>query len=114
MKALKKGYKLSNKGLYICISKRAVSVKFSRVIRTANDTVSGFKLAIDEFHVACNEIGVLLLGRAKHNDLHKTLGHFGFNGLEKATKIHSLKIINEFRMCKEGAIAKARQKNVNK
>jgi hypothetical protein len=102
MKALKKGYKLSNKGLYICISKRAVSVKFSRVIRTASVSFSGFKL------------GFLLLGRAKHNDFHKTLGHFGFNGLEKTTKIHSLKISNEFRMCKEGGIAKARQKNVNK
>ena len=60
-KALKKGYKLSNKGLSICLSKGAVSVTFDRVLRTANGSVSGIKLSIDEFPVDYN---TLVLERA--------------------------------------------------
>jgi hypothetical protein len=40
-KALKKGYKLRNKGLSICLSKGDVSVTFDRVLRTANGSVPG-------------------------------------------------------------------------
>ena len=63
-KALKKGYKLSNKGLYICISKRAVFATFGLVKRTTNDSVSGLKLAKDDASVACNEIGCFTLGKS--------------------------------------------------
>ena len=38
----------------------------------------------------------------------------GSDRLEKTAKIHSLKVSGKFETCAECAIAKARQKNVNK
>jgi hypothetical protein len=114
-KALKKGYKLSNKGLSICLSKGAVSVTFDRVLRTANGSVSGIKLSINESPVAYNTISNFRPGKSINiNDFHKMLGHCGSDRLQKTAKIHSLKLSGKFETCAECAIAKARQKSVNK
>jgi hypothetical protein len=114
-KALKKGYKLSNIGISICLSKGDVSVTFDRVLRTANGSVSGIKLSIDESPVAYNTISNFRPGKSINiNDFHKMLGHYGSDRLQKTAKIHSLKLSGEFETCAECAIAKARQKNVNK
>jgi len=114
-KALKKGYKLSNKGLSICLSKGDVSVTFDRVLRTANGSVSGIKLSIDKSPVAYNTISNFRPAKSINiNDFHKMLGHCGSDRLQKTAKIHNLRLSGEFETCKECAIAKARQKNVNK
>jgi hypothetical protein len=42
------------------------------------------------------------------------LGHFNLDRLEKTAKIHDLKLNGEFKTCEDFAIAKARQKNINK
>jgi hypothetical protein len=76
--AFKKGYKLSNKRLSICLSKKAVSVTFDRVLRTANGSVSGIKLSVDESPVAYNTISNFRHGKSINtNDFHKMLGHCG-------------------------------------
>jgi hypothetical protein len=112
---LKKGYKLSNKGLFICLSKGAASVTFDRVLRTANGSASGTKLSIDESPVAYNTISNFRPGKSINiNDFHKMLGHCGYDRLQKTAKIHSLRLSGEFDTCEECAIAKARKKNVNK
>jgi hypothetical protein len=95
-KAFKKGYKLSNKGL-------------------SNGSVSGIKLSINESPVAYNTISNFRPGKSINiNDFHKMLGHCGSDRLQKTAKIHGLKLSGKFETCAECAIAKARQKNVNK
>jgi len=48
------------------------------------------------------------------NEFHKILGHCGSDRLEKTAKIHNFKLCGEFQTCEECAIAKGRQKNINK
>jgi hypothetical protein len=93
----------------------AVSVMFDGVIGTANGSLSGIKLAIDEFPVACIAICFLTIGKSIHiNNFYKMLGHGGSDRLEKTAEIHSLKFSSDFMMYKGSVIAKARQKCVNK
>jgi hypothetical protein len=48
------------------------------------------------------------------NKFHKMLGHCGSGRSDRTAKIHGFKLIGELKKCKECAISKARQKNVNK
>jgi hypothetical protein len=45
---------------------------------------------------------------------HKMLGHCGSDRLEKNAKIQDVKLNGEFKTYEKCAIAKARQKNINK
>jgi hypothetical protein len=109
---------LSNKGLSICPSKGVISVifdRFDRVLRSANDSVSGIKLSINESPLAYNTIRNFRPGKTIGiNNFHKMLGHCGTDRFKKISKIHSLKLSGEYETCAECAIAKARQKNINK
>jgi hypothetical protein len=48
------------------------------------------------------------------NHLHKVFGHCGLETLKRTSKISGLKHSGNFETCEECAVAKARQKNVNK
>jgi hypothetical protein len=56
----------------------AISVTFDRVLRTANDSVSGIKLSIDESPVAYKTISNFCPVKSINmNDFHKMLGRCG-------------------------------------
>jgi hypothetical protein len=48
------------------------------------------------------------------NHLHKVFGHCGLETLKSTSKMYGLKHSGNFETCKECAVAKVRQKNVNK
>jgi hypothetical protein len=48
------------------------------------------------------------------NDFHTMLGHCGSDWLERTARIHGFKLFGELKTCKQCAISKARQKNINK
>jgi hypothetical protein len=114
-KALKNGYTLSNKGLSICLSKGPSLVTFDRLFRTSNGFVSGIKLFICSSPLICNAII-----NADHNKgidanmFHEMMSHCGVDKLEKTADIHGLKLTGKLTICENCALAKARQKNVNK
>ena len=114
-KALKNGFSLSNKGVSICLSKGSASVTFDRVFRTTNGFVSGIKMSVYDSPVIYNATKGLITNKCLDiNRFHEILGHCGLDRLQKTAKIHGLKLKGDFEVCKDCAVAKARQKNVNK
>jgi hypothetical protein len=85
------------------------------VIWTTNGFVSGFKLSIYPSPVICNA-----MMNAEHNRginvnvFHEMMSHCGVDKLQKTADIHGLKLTGKLTICKNCALAKARQKNVNK
>ena len=118
-KALKNGYTLSNKGLSICLTKGPCSVTFDRVIRTTNGFVSGIKLSINPYPVS-SPVSCNAMINAEHNKsidinvFHEMMSHCGVDKLQKTADIHGLKLTGKLTICENCALAKARQKNVNK
>jgi hypothetical protein len=114
-KALKNGHNLSNKGLMISLNKGSVCVTFDRVIKTVNRSISGIKMTTYDPSVAYLAKGSLTA--LKENDVnkfHEMIGHCGVDSLKKTENIHGLKLKGEFKVCEDCALAKARQRNVNK
>jgi hypothetical protein len=88
---------ISNKGLFICLSKENVSVTFDQMIRTINGSVSRIKLAIIKSPVAFNALTPRTSGKSINiNNFHKMLGHCGSDRLTKTAKIHNFKVSGEF------------------
>jgi hypothetical protein len=48
------------------------------------------------------------------NKFHDMIGHCCVERLKKTANIHGLKLKGEFKVCEDCAVAKARQRNVNK
>jgi hypothetical protein len=48
------------------------------------------------------------------NKFHEMIGHCGVDCLKKTANIHGLKLKGEFEVCEDYAVAKARQRSVNK
>jgi hypothetical protein len=48
------------------------------------------------------------------NKCHEVIGHFDVDRLKKTANIQSLKLKGEFKVCEDCAVAKARQRNINK
>jgi hypothetical protein len=48
------------------------------------------------------------------NKFHEIKGHCGLDRLKKTAQVHGLKLKGDFKVCRDCAIAKARQKNLNK
>jgi hypothetical protein len=48
------------------------------------------------------------------NKFHEMIGHCGVGRLKKTTHIHDLKLKGELEVCKDCAVAKPRQRNINK
>jgi hypothetical protein len=48
------------------------------------------------------------------NTFHEMIGDCGVDRLKNTTNIHGLKLKGEFKVCEDCAVAKARQRNVNK
>jgi hypothetical protein len=114
-KAMKNGFDLSNKGLMISSKKGSVSVTFDRVIKTVNGSISGIKMTTYDPSVAYLAKGSLTaIKEIDVNKFHEMIGHCGVDRLKKTANIHGLKLKGEFKVCEDCALAKARQRNVNK
>ena len=114
-KALKNGFKISNKGLSISLSKGSATVTFDRLIRTTNGSVSAIKMSINTPPVAYSATKSSITSKGiKINTFHEMLGHCGLDRLQKTASIHDLKLTGNFKVCEDCAVAKARQKNLNK
>ena len=114
-KALKNGFNLSNKGITICLSKGPVSVSFDRIFPTTNGFVSGIKMSVIHPAIISNAIESFKLKKSVDiNQFHKVIGHCGADRLKNTANIYGLKLSGQFQVCEDCAIAKARQKNINK
>jgi hypothetical protein len=114
-KALKNGFNLSNKGLMISLKKGSVSITFDRVIKTVNGSISGINMTAYDPSVAYLAKGSLTaIKKFDVNKFHEMIGHCGVECLKKTANIHGLKLKGEFKVCEEYAVAKARQRSVNK
>jgi hypothetical protein len=48
------------------------------------------------------------------NKFHEMIGHCSVDSLKKTANIHGLKLKEEFKVCEDCALAKARQRKINK
>ena len=102
--------------MIISLSKGSSLITFDRIYNTKDDgIVTGIKMSVNNSSVAYNSISDPVSKKnVDINLFHKMLGHCGSDRLEKTAKIHDFKLHGEFKTCEECAIAKARQKNLNK
>jgi hypothetical protein len=108
-KPLKNGFNLSNKGLMISLKKGSVSVTFDRVIKTVNRSIYGIKMTTYDPSIAYITKGSLTaIKEIDVNKFHETIGHCGVDRLKKTANIHGLKLKEEFEVCEDCAVAKAR------
>jgi hypothetical protein len=115
IKELKNGFDLSNKGLMISLKKGSVSVTFDRVIKTVNGSISGIKMTTYDPSVAyLAKVSLNAIKEIDVNKFHEMIGHCGVDCLKKTANIHGLKLKGEFEVCEDCAVAKARQRNINK
>jgi hypothetical protein len=114
-KALKNGFKLSNKNENISLTKGSASITFDRIIKSLDGTVSRIKMVyLDSLttHIAQNKLDS---GKSVHvNKFHEIVGHCGLDLSKKTAQVHGLKLKGDFKVCEDCAVAKARQKNLTK
>jgi hypothetical protein len=114
-KALKNGFDLSNKGLMIRLKKGSVSVTFDRVINTVNGSISGVKMTTYDPSVAyLAKCSLTAIKEIDVNKFHEMIGHCFVDHLKKTANINGLKLKEEFKVCEDCAVAKSRQRNINK
>jgi hypothetical protein len=114
-KRLKNGFNLSNKGLMISLKKGYVSVTFDKVIKTVNGSISGIKVTTFDPSVAyCAKGSLTAVKEIDVNKFHEMIGHCGVERMKKTANIHGLKLKEEFKVCEDCELAKARQRNVIK
>jgi hypothetical protein len=108
-KAIKNGFKLSNNGTSICLTKGSASITFDRIINTLSGSISGFKMVSHQSSVAYVAKGKLeLIKSIDINKFHEMIGHCGFDCLKRTATIHGLRLKGELKVCEDCAVAKAR------
>jgi hypothetical protein len=115
-KALKKGFKVSNDGVVVSLNFKHVNLMFDRVINATDGCVTGVSMK----PMMGNNIKGFANASIRNeriydtNHLHKLFEHCGQEILNKTIKMYGFKSSGSFDTCERCAIAKARQKNVNK
>jgi hypothetical protein len=89
---------------------------FNRIFRTkGDDTASGIKMQVCNPPMANQATNGASLDKCiDMNRFHEILGHCGAVRLQKTAHIHGIELKGNLEVCEACAIAKARQKNVNK
>ena len=77
-KAFKNAFNVSNKGVFIYLTKGSVSVIFDRVFRTTNGLVSGIKMSVYDSPVIYNTMKGLQ--ETYESNVKTVLGNTGGNG----------------------------------
>jgi hypothetical protein len=114
-KTIKNGFDLSNEGERISLKKGSSCITFDRIIKSLDGTISGIKMiSLDSAaaYVAQNEEDSIK--SIDINKFHEMIGHCGFDCLKNTAQVHGLKLKGDIKVCQDCAVAKARQKNVNK
>jgi hypothetical protein len=115
-KALKKGFKVSNDVVVVSLNFNHVKLTFDRVIHATDGCVTGVSMK----PILINNINGFANASIRNeriydiNHLHKLFGHCGQEILNKTIKMYGFKSSGSFDTYEQCAIAKARQKNVNK
>jgi hypothetical protein len=115
-KALKKGFKVSNDGVAISLNYKHVKLTFDRVIHATDGFVTGV-LIKPILNKNINGFANASSSNEKSydiNHLHKVFGYGGQEILNNTVKLYGFKSSSNFVTFEKCAIAKARQKNVNK
>jgi hypothetical protein len=114
-RALQNGFKLSNENVSIRLSKGSVTLVFDRIIKTMNDFVTGVNMKTLLPKAIYNGMVNTTISEAYDiNYLHKAFGHCGLETLKNTARMYGFKFTSQFEVCEDCAIAKARQKNINK
>jgi hypothetical protein len=115
-KALKKGFKVSNNGVVVSLNFKHVKLTFDRIIIATDGCLTGVSMK----PMMSNNINGFANASISNeriydiNHFHKLFGHCGQEILNKTIKMYGFKSSGSFDKCEQCAIAKARQKNVNK
>jgi hypothetical protein len=79
---------------------KRITLKFDRMMRKTNGSISGIKLLVNESPVIYNKLSSPFHEmKVNINESHKIWGHHGSYKLEKTANIHDLKLNGEFKTC---------------
>jgi hypothetical protein len=97
------------------LTKGSASITFDRIIKSLDGTVSGIKMVSFESSTAFVTQNKLESSKIINmNKFHEMIGRCGVNRWKKTAQVHGLKLKGDFKVCEDCAVAKARQKNLNK
>jgi hypothetical protein len=115
-KALEKGFKISNDGVVVSLNFKHVKLTFDRVINATDGCVTGVSMKPMMSNNINGFANASISNRRIYNinHLHKLFGHCGQEILNKTIKMYGFKSSGSFDTCEQCAIAKARQKSVDK
>jgi len=109
--AMANGCEISSVGKKIIVSKDKTKINFDQVINTKNGFILGARM-----HPQINGITNIAGNedRVKTRELHCKLGHVSEDATRRTAKFYGWKLSGAFPECEECAIAKSKQKNLNK
>jgi hypothetical protein len=107
-KELKKGFKVSNDGAAVSLNYMHVKLTFYCVINSTDSFVTEVLMKPISFNNINNGRTYVI------NHFPKLFGHCGQETLNNNVKMYGFKSSGNFETCEQCAIAKERQKNVNK
>jgi hypothetical protein len=115
-KALKKDLKVRNNGVVISLTYKHVKLTFDRVTHATDCCVTGVKMKpiLSDNINGFSNASISIERSFAINHLHKVFGHCDQEILNNTIKMYGFKSSGNFDTCEQFAIAKARQKNVNK
>jgi hypothetical protein len=116
--ALKNGFKVTNDEVIVSITKKHITLMFDQVIKTLDDgCVTSVMMRPILSERAYGGYAHTTIEKEKSfdiNHLHRIVGHCGHETLKNTVKMSCFNSSGVLKTCEECAIAKARQKNVNK
>jgi Reverse transcriptase (RNA-dependent DNA polymerase)/gag-polypeptide of LTR copia-type len=109
--ALAKDWMISNKGITISLDKDDTRISFDKTLRTDNGAITGVEMVprMDGVNLTLEQGLVINI-----NKLHLLLGHACESTIRATAKHYGLTLKGSYAVCTDCALAKARQKNVNK
>jgi len=112
--AIAKGCTISNKGHMIVVQKNDLMLEFNPEIKTPNGFVCGIMMTIEMPTGDLSYVSATMKKPQDINELHCKLGHVSEDAIQKTAKFYDWKLKNKFQNCGDCALAKSRQKIMNK
>ncbi len=112
--AIARGCTISNKGRMIVVQKNDLTLEFNREIKTPNGFVCGIMMDIEKSTGDLSYISATMKKPQDINKLHRKLRHVSEDAVQKTAKFYDWKLKNKFQNCGDCALAKSRQKNMDK
>jgi len=109
--AMANGCDIFSEGMKIIVSKDNVKIQFDQIINTKTGFILGARLE-PQIKAAANIAATA--DTVKTRELHCKLGHVSEDATRRTAKFYGWKLSGGFPECEECAIAKSKQKNVNK